>query len=57
MHIIDTAGLRETGDIVEKEGIRRAYHEINQADGLLLVYDLSTELSTKRKVIPSINGR
>lgn len=46
LHIIDTAGLRETGDIVEKEGIRRAYQEINQADGLLLVYDLSTELST-----------
>jgi len=46
LHIIDTAGLRETGDIVEKEGIRRAYQEIDQADGLLLVYDLSTELST-----------
>ena len=45
LHIIDTAGLRETGDIVEKEGIRRAYQEIDQADGLLLVYDLSTELS------------
>ncbi|WP_420836648.1 tRNA uridine-5-carboxymethylaminomethyl(34) synthesis GTPase MnmE [Agitococcus lubricus] len=46
LHIIDTAGLRETSDAVEREGIRRAYHEINQADGLLLVYDLSTELST-----------
>jgi len=46
LHIIDTAGLRDTGDIVEKEGIRRAYNEIAQADGLLLMYDLSTELST-----------
>ncbi len=46
LHIIDTAGLRDTGDMVEKEGIRRAYHEIAQADGLLLMYDLSTELST-----------
>ncbi|MGA5989140.1 hypothetical protein ACPB4A_26140, partial [Escherichia coli] len=37
----DTAGLRETGDIVEQEGIRRAIKEIEQADLLLLVYDLS----------------
>ena len=46
LHIIDTAGLRETEDRVELEGIRRAYREIDQADGILLVYDLSTELST-----------
>ena len=54
LHIIDTAGLRETGDIVEKEGIRRAYHEINQADGLLLVYDLSTELSTNSEKLSPV---
>lgn len=46
LHIIDTAGLRDTEDRVEQEGIRRAYQEIGQADGILLVYDLSTELST-----------
>ncbi|HEX5361420.1 MAG TPA: tRNA uridine-5-carboxymethylaminomethyl(34) synthesis GTPase MnmE [Fluviicoccus sp.] len=46
LHIIDTAGLRDTEDRVEQEGIRRAYREIDQADGILLVYDLSTELST-----------
>ena len=39
--LTDTAGLRETGDIVEKEGIRRAIKEIEQSDLLLLVYDLS----------------
>ncbi|ANF82964.1 tRNA uridine(34) 5-carboxymethylaminomethyl synthesis GTPase MnmE [Acinetobacter sp. NCu2D-2] len=39
--LTDTAGLHETGDIVEKEGIRRAIKEIEQADLLLLVYDLS----------------
>ena len=39
--LTDTAGLRETGDIVEQEGIRRAIKEIEQADLLLLVYDLS----------------
>ncbi|SDC25644.1 tRNA uridine-5-carboxymethylaminomethyl(34) synthesis GTPase MnmE [Acinetobacter boissieri] len=39
--LTDTAGLRETVDVVEKEGIRRAVKEINQADLLLLVYDLN----------------
>jgi tRNA modification GTPase len=37
IHIIDTAGLRESADIVEQEGIRRARHEISQADIILLV--------------------
>ena len=41
--LTDTAGLRETGDVVEIEGIKRAYKEIEQADLLLLVYDLSTD--------------
>ncbi|MDC4293153.1 tRNA uridine-5-carboxymethylaminomethyl(34) synthesis GTPase MnmE [Acinetobacter baumannii] len=39
--LTDTAGLRKTGDVVEKEGIRRAIKEIEQADLLLLVYDLN----------------
>ncbi|TXJ08628.1 MAG: tRNA uridine-5-carboxymethylaminomethyl(34) synthesis GTPase MnmE [Acinetobacter sp.] len=41
--LTDTAGLRDTGDIVEQEGIRRAYKEIEQADLLLFVYDLNQE--------------
>lgn len=39
MHIIDTAGLRESEDIVEQEGIRRAYREIEKADIVLYVVD------------------
>ena len=41
--LTDTAGLRETGDVVEQEGIKRAYREIEQADLLLVVYDLTTD--------------
>ncbi len=41
--LTDTAGLRETGDIVEQEGIRRAMKEIEQADLLLFVYDMASE--------------
>ncbi len=44
LHIIDTAGLRESADQVEQEGIRRAYREIQKADRILLVVD-STEMS------------
>ncbi len=41
LHIIDTAGLRDSDDPVEKEGVRRARQEINQADRVLLVVDAS----------------
>lgn len=43
MHIIDTAGLRESDDIVEQEGIRRAHHEMQQADIILHVCDASID--------------
>lgn len=39
MHIIDTAGLRESDDVVEQEGIRRAHSEIDKADLLLYMTD------------------
>ena len=39
LHIIDTAGLRETADPVEQEGVRRAWNEIEKADRILLVTD------------------
>ncbi|KPV96187.1 tRNA modification GTPase MnmE [Pseudoalteromonas sp. P1-9] len=42
LHIIDTAGLRESPDVVEQIGIERAWQEINQADRVLFMVD-STE--------------
>lgn len=39
--LVDTAGLRESDDVVEQEGVRRAENEINQADVLILVLDHS----------------
>ena len=41
LHVIDTAGLRESPDIVEREGIKRAWSEIEKADRVLLVIDNS----------------
>ncbi|WP_409500663.1 tRNA uridine-5-carboxymethylaminomethyl(34) synthesis GTPase MnmE [Mannheimia glucosida] len=42
LHIIDTAGLRDASDEVERIGIQRAWEEIAQADHVLLMID-STE--------------
>jgi tRNA modification GTPase len=39
LHIIDTAGMRESDNPVEVEGIRRAKQEIEQADRVLWVFD------------------
>lgn len=39
LHIIDTAGLRESSDPLERIGIDRAHGEIAQADRILLVMD------------------
>ena len=49
IHIIDTAGLHNSDNVIEQEGIRRAHNEINNADVVLLVYD-----STESKVDLSI---
>src|SRR5262249_21555032 len=39
LHVLDTAGLRQGGDLVEKEGIRRAHAEMTRADRVLFVVD------------------
>ncbi len=39
LHVIDTAGLRESADLVEQEGVRRAWHEIQKADRIMLLVD------------------
>ena len=44
----DTAGIRKTKDLVEKEGIKKAIKEIEAADIVLNIYDV-TELEEKEK--------
>jgi tRNA modification GTPase len=39
LHIVDTAGLRESDDPVEKIGIERAWQEVHKADLILLLVD------------------
>lgn len=44
----DTAGIRKTKDLVEKEGIKKAIKEIEAADIVLNIYDV-TELEEKER--------
>ena len=43
MHIIDTAGLRETGDLVEAKGIERSWEAIRAADLVVFLQDPSSK--------------
>ncbi|MBA2817928.1 tRNA uridine-5-carboxymethylaminomethyl(34) synthesis GTPase MnmE [Candidatus Pantoea persica] len=47
LYIIDTAGLRETSDEVERIGIERAWQEIEQADRVLFMVDGTTTDATE----------
>lgn len=44
LHVNDTAGLRESDNLVEKEGIKRAWQEIDKADTVLLLVDATVGL-------------
>ncbi|MGO2131671.1 MAG: tRNA uridine-5-carboxymethylaminomethyl(34) synthesis GTPase MnmE [Halomonas sp.] len=51
LHIIDTAGLRDTPDAVEQIGVARAWAEIEKADRVLLLLDAATTDASDPMVI------
>ena len=51
LHIIDTAGLRESADAVEKMGIARAHQTLHRADLILLLLDASKGLTGQDEAI------
>jgi len=58
LHIIDTAGLREGADEVERIGIERAWDEINNADRILFMLDATTtDAEDPRKIWPDFIDR
>lgn len=54
IQIIDTAGLRESGDTVEQEGIRRAWQEIEKAERILLVIESKEKLNESLELITKL---
>jgi tRNA modification GTPase len=53
LHIVDTAGLRDSDDRVEQEGIKRAWQEIEKADVILCLVDAtSTQECDPQKLWP-----
>ena len=58
LNVIDTAGIRDTEDAVEKIGVSRAKNALNDADLILYVVDASSPLDEDdRKIMDMICGR
>lgn len=58
LHIIDTAGLRDTPDAVEQIGVARAWAEIEKADRVLLLLDATTsDASDPMEIWPDFVAR
>lgn len=54
---IDTAGIRETKDVLENMGIERTYESISKASVILLVCETGDTIDDIRSVIESIGNR
>ena len=51
LHLLDTAGLRESDDVVEQEGVKRAKQVIEKADFILLMVDAKDDLIRDPKIL------
>lgn len=54
VHIVDTAGIRDTEDRIEAEGVRRARLALQSADICLLIEDASSPTSEYRALIEEV---
>src|SRR5690554_6793312 len=54
LHIIDTAGLRDAPDEVERIGIQRAWDEIKQADRVLLMIDSTSNETNPEQLLHAL---
>ena len=54
--LVDSAGLREAGDAIEREGMRRARAELERADAALVVLDARDPAAGREAVEPAVAG-
>lgn len=54
--LIDTAGLRETDEVIEKIGIERTFKKISEADVVLAVVDVTAPLEEIRASLEKVSG-
>lgn len=58
LNLLDTAGIRDDSDYIESIGIQKAKETIEEADLILLVLDLSRELTTDDfKLLDLVKGK
>lgn len=59
--LIDTAGIRDTDDVVESLGIERTFKKMEQANIVLWVVDAETEdeyaIALSEKILPRVEGK
>ncbi len=51
LHVIDTAGIRDTDDVIEKIGVDKAKSKVNEADLVLYILDSTSALDDEDKQI------
>ena len=57
VHIADTAGIRESTDVIEAEGMRRARAALERSDLVLLVLDLNDRNSDNDKIFAELPAK
>ena len=58
LKIVDTAGIRETDDVVEKIGVEKSKASFDTADLIIMVVDSSSELSEEdREMLEKVQGK
>jgi len=54
VHVTDTAGIRDSADVIEAEGVRRARHALLSADIVLLIVDVTADMDEQLELLTEL---